>query len=54
VLAGGHTPAWVDRILEPTLFQLRTPSPRSPDRLLAEFQSLAVGANVADRPEYRS
>ena len=52
--AGWYTPAWVDRILEPTLFQLKTPSPKSPDRLLAEFQSLAVGDLIADGPDYRS
>jgi proline iminopeptidase len=51
---GWYTPAWVDRILEPTLFQLRTPSPRSPERLLAEFQSLRVGDLIADGPDYRS
>jgi hypothetical protein len=28
--AGWYTPAWVDRILEPSLFQLDTPSPTSP------------------------
>jgi hypothetical protein len=52
--AGWYTPAWVDRIIEPTLFQLKTPSPTSPDRLLAEFQSLGVGDLIADGPDYRS
>ena len=52
--AGWYTPAWVDRVLEPSLFQLKTPSPRSPDRLLPQFQSLAVGDLIADGPEYRS
>jgi proline iminopeptidase len=52
--AGWYTPAWVDRVIEPSLFQLKTPSPRSPDRLLPEFQSLAVGDVIADGPEYRS
>ena len=52
--AGWYTPAWVDQILEPSLFGLRTPSPRSPERLLAEFQSLRVGDLIADGPEYRS
>jgi proline iminopeptidase len=52
--AGWYTPAWVDRILEPSLFQLKTPSPRSPERLLPEFQSLAVGDIIADGPDYRS
>jgi hypothetical protein len=52
--AGWYTPAWVDRILEPSLFQLQTPSPKSPHRLLPEFQSLAVGDLIADGPDYRS
>jgi hypothetical protein len=52
--AGWYTPAWVDRILEPSLFQLKTPSPRSPKRILPEFQSLAAGDIVADGPDYRS
>jgi hypothetical protein len=52
--AGWYTPAWVDRILEPSLFQLQTPSPKSPERLLPEFQSLAVGDVIADGPDYRS
>jgi hypothetical protein len=52
--AGWYTPAWVDRILEPSLFQLKIPSPRSPKRILPEFQSLAAGDIVADGPEYRS
>jgi hypothetical protein len=52
--AGWYTPTWIDQILEPSLFQLKTPSPRSPDRLLAEYQSLAVGDLIADGPEYRS
>jgi hypothetical protein len=52
--AGWYTPAWVDRVLEPSLFQLKTPSPRSPERLLPEFQSLAVGDIIADGPQYRS
>jgi hypothetical protein len=52
--AGWYTPAWVDRILEPSLFQLQTPSPRSSERLLPQFQSLAVGDLIADGPEYRS
>ena len=51
--AGWYTPAWVDRILEPSLFQLQTPSPKSPHRLLPEFQSLAVGDLIADGPDYR-
>jgi hypothetical protein len=52
--AGWYTPAWVDRILEPTLFQLNTPSPTSPDRLLPELQSLEIGDVIADGPDYRS
>jgi hypothetical protein len=52
--AGWYTPSWVDRILEPSLFQLKTPSPTSSDRLLAEFQSLAAGDLIADGPDYRS
>jgi hypothetical protein len=52
--AGWYTPAWVDRLLEPTLFQLNTPSPTSPNRLLPEFQSLSVGDIIADGPDYRS
>src|SRR5512132_2398866 len=52
--AGWYTPAWVDRLLEPTLFQLTTPSPRSPDRLMLQFQSLSVGDLIADGPDYRS
>jgi hypothetical protein len=52
--AGWYTPTWVDRILEPSLFQLKTPSPSSPDRVLPQFQSLAVGDIVADGPDYRS
>jgi hypothetical protein len=52
--AGWYTPAWVDRIIEPTLFQLKTPSPTSPERLMPEFQALAVGDLIADGPDYRS
>lgn len=52
--AGWYTPEWVDRIIEPSLFQLSTPSPSSPDRLLPQFQSLAVGDVIADGPQYRS
>jgi proline iminopeptidase len=52
--AGWYTPAWVDRIIEPSLFQLKTSSPRSPERLLPEFQALAVGDLIADGPDYRS
>jgi hypothetical protein len=51
---GWYTPAWVDRLLEPSLFQLKAPSPESPERLLPEFQSLAVGDVIADGPDYRS
>ena len=50
--AGWYTPAWVDRILEPSLFQLTTPSPTSPERLLPQFQSLAVGDLIPDGPDY--
>lgn len=52
--AGWYTPEWVDRVIEPSLFQLNTSSPRSADRLLPEFQSLAVGDVIPDGPEYRS
>jgi hypothetical protein len=52
--AGWYTPAWVDRLLEPSLFQLQIPSPTSPDRLLPEFQWLGVGDLIADGPDYRS
>jgi hypothetical protein len=52
--AGWYTPAWVDRILEPSLFQLQTPSPTSPERILPQFQSLGVGDLIADGPDYRS
>jgi hypothetical protein len=52
--AGWYTPAWVDRILEPSLFQLQTPSPTSPERILPQFQSLSVGDLIADGPDYRS
>ena len=52
--AGWYTPAWVDRIIEPTLFQLKPPFPTSPDRLMPEFQSLTVCDLIADGPDYRS
>jgi hypothetical protein len=52
--AGWYTPAWVDRVIEPSLFQLKSRSPRSPDQLLPEFQSLEVGDVVADGPDFRS
>jgi hypothetical protein len=37
--AGWYTPAWVDRVIEPSLFQLKSRSPRSPDQLLPEASS---------------
>jgi proline iminopeptidase len=52
--AGWYTSGWVDRVIEPSLFRLKTPSPPSADRLLPQFQSLAVGDIIADGPEYRS
>lgn len=52
--AGWYTPTWVDRIVEPTVFQQHSPSPRSADRLLPEYQSLAVGDVLADGPEFRA
>jgi hypothetical protein len=52
--AGWYTPEWVDRVIEPTLFRLKTPSPPSADRLLPQFQSIGVGDIIADGPEYRS
>lgn len=41
--AGWYTPTWIDRVVEPMLFQQHVPSPRSADRLLPEHQTLAVG-----------
>src|SRR5574341_662553 len=52
--AGWYTPAWVDRATEPSLFQLKSRSPRSADQLLPEFQSLAVGDILADGPDFRA
>lgn len=52
--AGWYTPAWVDRVIEPALFRLKSLSPPSADRLLPQFQSLVVGDIIADGPECRS
>ena len=52
--SGWYTPTWVDRIVEPTLFQQHIPSPRSADRLLPEHQTLAVGDVLADGPQFKA
>jgi hypothetical protein len=52
--AGWYTPGWVDRVIERTLIRLKAPSPPSADRLLPQFQSLAVGDIIGEGPEHRS
>ena len=49
--AGWDTPRWIDQVLEPGFFGIRSERSNN-DRILPEFQHLAVGDIIADGPDY--
>ena len=52
--AGWYTPAWVDRLLEPSLFQRTTPTPPNPHPLQPHVHKRGRGPPTAPPPDYRS
>ncbi len=51
---GWYTPQWVDLFANRWVFGIRQPFPASADRLLAEYQQVAVGDLICDGPDYAS
>jgi proline iminopeptidase len=51
---GWYTPQWVDLIANRWVFGYRTPFPPSANRLLPEYQHVAVGDIICDGPNYAS
>jgi hypothetical protein len=51
---GWYTPEWVDIFANRWVFGIRTPFPKSADRLLPEYEQIAVGDLVCDGPDYAS
>ncbi len=51
---GWYTPEWVDLVLNRWFFAQRRPFPASADRLVPEYQHVAVGDLVCDGPDYAS
>ena len=51
---GWYTPQWVDLFANRWVFGIRHPFPASADRLLPEYQHVAVGDLICDGPDYAS
>jgi hypothetical protein len=51
---GWYTPQWVDLFANRWVFSQRTRFPASADRLLPEYQHVAVGDIICDGPNYAS
>lgn len=51
---GWYTPDWVDLVANRWVFGQRRRSPASADRLLPEYQEVAVGDLICDGPDYAS
>jgi hypothetical protein len=51
---GWHTPQWVDLFANRWVFGIRHPFPASANRLLPEYQHVAVGDLICDGPDYAS
>jgi hypothetical protein len=51
---GWYTPQWVDLFANRWVFGVRHPFPASADRLLPEYQHVAVGDLICDGPDYAS
>jgi hypothetical protein len=51
---GWYTPEWVDLFANRWVFGVRSPFPKSADRLLPEYQQVAVGDLICDGPDYAS
>ena len=51
---GWYTPEWVDLFANRWVFGVRAPFPKSADRLLPEYQHVAVGDLICDGPDYAS
>jgi hypothetical protein len=51
---GWYTPQWVDLFANRWVFGYKTPFPESTNRLLPEYQDVAVGDIICDGPNYAS
>ncbi len=51
---GWYTPQWVDLFANRWVFGIRQPFPASADRLLPQYQHVAVGDLICDGPDYAS
>jgi hypothetical protein len=51
---GWYTPEWIDLFANRWVFGIRAPFPKSADRLVSEFQHVAVGDLICDGPDYAS
>ncbi|MGH3480920.1 MAG: hypothetical protein ACRDQD_29340 [Nocardioidaceae bacterium] len=51
---GWYTPDWVDLFANRWVFGVRRPYPASANRLLPEYQHVAVGDLICDGPDYAS
>lgn len=51
---GWYTPAWVDLFANRWVFGQKRPFPSSANRLLPEYQHVAVGDLICDGPDYAS
>lgn len=51
---GWYTPEWVDLVVNRWFFGQRRPSPASADRLVPEYQHVAVGDLICDGADYAS
>ncbi|HZM76137.1 MAG TPA: hypothetical protein VFC19_10440 [Candidatus Limnocylindrales bacterium] len=51
---GWYTPQWIDLFANRWVFGVKHPFPASANRLLPEYQNLAVGDLICDGPDYAS
>jgi hypothetical protein len=51
---GWYTPEWIDLVANRWVFGVKRRFPRSADRLLPEYQHVAVGDLICDGPDYAS
>jgi hypothetical protein len=51
---GWYTPEWIDLFANRWVFGIRAPFPKSADRLVSEYQRVAVGDLICDGPDYAS
>ena len=51
---GWYTPQWIDLFANRWVFGHKTPFPPSADRLLSQFEHVAVGDIICDGPNYAS